>query len=37
MTIISAIIYTLGNGIAFNLVLPLFAAAVEVAKLLGLM
>lgn len=37
MSIISTIIYTIGNGIAFNLVLPLWAAAIEVAKLLGLM
>lgn len=37
MSIISAIIYTIGNGIAFNLVLPLWAAVIEVAKLLGLM
>lgn len=37
MSIISTIIYTLGNGIAFNLVLPLFAVWVEVAKLVGLM
>lgn len=37
MTIINAILFTLGNGIAFNLVLPFFAAVIEIARLLGLM
>lgn len=37
MSIISTIIYTLGNGIAFNLVLPLWAVVIKLAELLGLM
>lgn len=37
MSIISTIIYTLGNGIAFNLVLPLWAVVIKLTELLGLM
>lgn len=36
ITAIDTALYLAGSAIAFNVVLPLFAAAVGVAKLLGL-
>lgn len=36
MSLIDVIIYTIGNGVAFNVVLPIFAVVIEILKILGL-
>lgn len=33
MDIINTIIYTIGQGIAFNFVLPIFAIIIEITKI----